>query len=182
MAPTTTQNPTKVATKWALIYLLAAIILTYAYQYLNIDLKSPVRYFSYLFFIGFLFLTQKEYRDQLGGYMTFGQGFSAGFRFGLFAGLLFGVFLYIYLGILNPDLMIKSIEDQRGSMSANGASSEQVEKGIEMGKKYGAIFAAFGTAVWFAILGAILGLIGAAIFKKEKTAFNTPDDYVDPTV
>jgi len=173
-------NPTKIATKWALIYLVTAIIITYVIQFLNLDPNSPVKYLSYLSFIAFLLLAQKEYKDQLGGYIKFGQAFSAGFRFGLFAGLLFGLFLYIYLAFLSPDMLAKSIDSQRDAMAAKGLSEEQVEKGIEMAKKYGAIFGAFGVAIWYAILGVILGLIGAAIFKKERSPFDTEETVIEP--
>lgn len=175
-------NPTKVATKWALIYLVTGIILTYIMQFSNMDPTSPVRYVSYLPFIIFLLLAQKEFKDQLGGYMKFGEGFSVGLRFGVFAGILFGIFLYIYLAILSPEIMVKSAEAQRDAMVAKGLSNDQIDKGIEMAKKYGAIFGGFGVAIFYAILGVILGLIGAAIFKKERSALDTPEEVIDPTV
>ncbi|MGN6639918.1 MAG: DUF4199 domain-containing protein [Mucilaginibacter sp.] len=175
-------NPTKVATKWALIYLVTGIVLTYIMQFSNMDPTSPVRYVSYLPFIIFLLLAQKEFKDQLGGYMKFGEGFSVGLRFGVFAGILFGIFLYIYLGILSPEVLAKSVDSQRDAMAAKGLSSDQIDKGIQMSKKYGAIFAAFGVAIWYAILGVILGLIGAAIFKKERSALDTPEEVAGPTV
>ena len=179
------QNPTKVATKWALIFLVTGIVTTYLFQLLNLPDTSPIRYVSYLFLIGYLVLTQKEYKEQLGGYLTFGQGFSAGFRYALFSGLLFGVFMALYLAFLNPDAMNKIITAQADAMTAKGTPSDQVEKSGEIMHKYGAILVSFGVAVWFAILGLLISLVTAAILKKERTAFNTPDvaeNYTDPTV
>jgi hypothetical protein len=178
---TTSQNPTKVATKWALIYVITGIIITYAIQLLALDPNSAVKYLSYLPFIGFLLLAQKEFKDKSDGYITFGQGFSVGFRYGVFSGLFFAVFLYLYLAILSPDMLTKSLDTQREAMAAKGLSAEQIDKGMDIAKKYGAIFAAFGVAIWFAILGAIIGLIGAAIFKKERTAFDPEPIVADDT-
>ena len=176
-------NATKIATKWALIYVLTAIVITYVVQFLNLDPNSPVKYLSYIPFIAFLLLAQKEYKDKLGGYIKFGEGFSTGFRYGVFAGILFGIFIYIYLAFLSPEMLAKSIDSQRDAMAAKGLSSEQVDKGIEMAKKYGAVFGAFGIAIWYAILGVIVGLIGAAIFKKEHLpSDNDTTTYADPTV
>ena len=76
-------NATKVATKWALIYILTSIVITYLFQILNIDQNSGFKYLVYIPFIAFLLLAQKEYRDQLNGFLTFGEGFSSGFRFSL---------------------------------------------------------------------------------------------------
>jgi Protein of unknown function (DUF4199) len=178
----TAPNPTKVATKWALIYLITAIVITYIIQFSKLDPNSPVKYLAYIPFIVFLLLAQKEYKDQLGGYLKFGEGLSTGFRFGLFAGLLFGVFIYIYLAILSPEVLAQTADSQRDAMAAKGLSAEQIDKGIEMTKKYGAYFASFGLAIWYAILGVIIGLIGAAIFKKERSPFDTGTEVTEPTV
>ncbi|MDB5000009.1 MAG: hypothetical protein JWR76_1086, partial [Mucilaginibacter sp.] len=46
-------NSTKIATKWALIYVVVSIIITYTFQFLNIDQNSPAKYIGYLPFIAF---------------------------------------------------------------------------------------------------------------------------------
>jgi hypothetical protein len=175
-------NATKVATKWALIYVLTAIVITYIIQFANLDPDSPVKYLSYIPFIAFLLLAQKEYKDQLGGYIKFGEAFSAGFKFALFSGLLLAVFIYVYLTFLSPEVLSKTMELQRDKMAAQGLSGEQIDKGIEIGKKYGAILGAIGAAIVYTILGVIIGLIGAAIFKKERSAFDPEPTITDTTV
>jgi hypothetical protein len=192
MATTLAQsNPTKIATKWALINLFAQIVVTYGIQLLNMDMNSPIKYLGYVIMIACLLMTQKEFRDELGGFMTFGEGFSAGFRFSVFAGLLVAVFIYLYLAILSPDVFEKSLATSQSTMVDKGMSSEQIEKGMSIARKYGPIFGAFGVAVVYAIFGAVISLIGASIFKKEKSPADildelerkdaeTPD--TDPTV
>jgi hypothetical protein len=169
-------NATKVASKWALIYVLASIVLTYLFQILNIEQNSAVQYIGYLPFIAFLLLTQKEYRDQLSGFLSFGQGFSAGFRFSVFAGLLLAIFMYIYLGILSPQVLEKAMNQQQAKLEQQGLSQEQIDKGMEIAKKYGTLFGAFGAAIGSAVLGAIVSLIGAAIFKKEKSILDIENE------
>ncbi|HEY4326072.1 MAG TPA: DUF4199 domain-containing protein [Mucilaginibacter sp.] len=179
------QNPTKIASKWAIIYVVTSIVITYAFQLLNIDQNSAFKFLGYIPFIAFLLLTQKEYRDQLGGYLTFGEGFSAGFRYAVFSGLLLAVFIYIYLAFLSPQVLEQSMTDQQGKMAQQGLSQEQIDKAMEIGKKYGPIIGAFGAAVGSAILGAIVALIGAAIFKKERSITdieNESTQYQDPAV
>ncbi|MDB5154411.1 MAG: hypothetical protein JWR54_3162 [Mucilaginibacter sp.] len=175
-------NANKVATKWALIYVLTAIVITYIIQFSNLDPNSSVKYLSYIPFIAFLLLAQKEYKDQLGGYIKFGDAFSAGFRFALYSGILLAVFIYVYLTFLSPEVLSKAMDSQRDKMTEQGLSSEQIDKGMEIGKKYGAIFGAVGGAIAYAILGVILGLIGAAIFKKERSAFDPEPTITDTTV
>jgi len=181
--PVVKNNPTKIATKWALINALVAIVITYAFELFNVDTNSSLKYLSYIPFIIFLFLTQKEFRDQIGGFMTFGEGFSAAFRYALFTGLVMAIFIYLYCTVLSPAFFDKTIELSRAKMEEQGKlSSEQIDKAMEISKKWGPLFAAFGTAVVYPIFGAIIGLIGASIFKKERTANDIIEDAVDPTV
>jgi len=172
-------NPTKVATKWALISLLIAIVITYAIQFANIDMNSPIKYIGYIPFLACLFLTQKEFRDELGGYLTFNEGFSAGFRYSVFNGLLLAVFTYVYLGILSPDIFAKSLEASQTKMAQQGMTQEQIDKGMSIAKKWGPLFGAFAVAIIYAIIGAIVSLIGAAIFKKEKSPAQIADELDD---
>lgn len=184
METTTTpvqQNATKIATKWALIYTVTAIVITYAFQLLNIDPNSPLKYITYIPFIAFLMMAQKEYRDLLGGYISFGDAFSSGFRYAVFSGLLLAVFIYLYLAILNPAMFDKALETSRASMVDKGMSDDQIEKAMGIAKKWGPLFGAFGTAIVYAICGAIIALIGAAIFKKERSPYDVAQDAIDPT-
>lgn len=170
-----TPNSTKSATKWALIYFAVSIVITYLFQFLNVDQNSGAKYLGYIPFIAFLLLAQKEYRDQLGGFLTFGQGFSAGFRYSVFSGLLLAVFIYLYLAVLSPQILEQSMNDQQGKMAEQGLSQEQIDKALEIGKKYGPIIGAFGAAIGSAVMGAIIALIGAAIFKKERSIVDIED-------
>ena len=175
-------NPTKIATKWALIYVAVSIVITYTFQFLSIDQNSAAKYIGYLPFIAFCVLAQNEYKDQLGGFLTFGQGFSVGFRYALFSGLVLAIFVYVYLQFLSPDVLVKSMEGQQTVMADKGMSQEQIDKAMEMGTKYGPIFGAVATAIGSLILGSIIALIGAAILKKERTAYDIIDTAEDPTV
>jgi hypothetical protein len=163
----TASNPTKIATKWALINLAAGIIVTYAFQFLNLDQASGWKYISYLPFITFLFLSQKQYKDQVSGYISFGDTFSAGFRYSVFAGLLIAIFIYLYMSVLNPAMFDKALDSSQTAMQGKGLSTEQINKSMEMAKKWGPLFASFGAAIGYAIFGAIISLVGAMIFKRE---------------
>jgi len=173
-------NPTKVATKWALINVVTGIVLTYAFQYLVTDPNSPIKYLTFIPFIAFLLLAQKEYKQQIGGYMTFSEGFSAGFRFAIFSGLMAAVFTYLYLAVLSPEVMEKAVEQARTQMEAKGMSSEDIDKAISLTKKLGPVFGAFGAAIFDAVVGAIVAVIGASIFKRERSAFDP--EPTDPAV
>ncbi|MDN3582668.1 DUF4199 domain-containing protein [Mucilaginibacter flavus] len=177
-------SPSKPAIKWALIGLIASIVITYAFQFLNVDPTSSAKYINYLVFIGFLCLTQQEYRNDLGGYMTFGEGFLSGFLYSLFLGILTAVFLYVYYAILSPEMAEKILSSTQAQLEAKGTlTPEQVETAMSMTRKYFAIFAVAGAFFGSLVMGVVVALIGAAIFKKEKPPFATDvADSYDPTV
>jgi hypothetical protein len=168
-------SPSQPALKWALIGLVTSIVITYAFQFLNVDPNSPVKYLNFLPFIAFLFLTQKEYKDQLDGYMTFGEGFLSGFLYAVFIGVLSAIFTYVYYAILSPEMVDKILVASQTKMTEQGLSQEQIDKAMEISRKYFAVFGAVGALFGSAILGAIVALIGAAIFKKERSPLDVPD-------
>ena len=170
-----------IAFKWAVIYLVTSIVITFAYQYLNIDPASPAKYLSYIPFIAFLFLAQKEYRDKLAGFITFGEGFLAGLFYSIFSGVLLAVFMYIYLTFINPHMMEQTIAAQHDALVAKGLSEDQIETTSNITRKYGSVIATFATLIGTPIIGAIIALVGAAIFKKERLPLDV-DTYTDPAV
>jgi len=181
------QSYTKVSFKWALIYLVTSIVITYAFQFLDIDqTTSPLRFLAYIPLIAFLLLAQKEYKDQLGGFMTFGQGFMAGFIYSIFIGIMAAIFTYIYFTFLSPQVWEQVLASSKDKMAENkNMSSEQVDQAMDFTRKYGTIFGAIVIAVVTPIMGAIIALIGAAIFKKEPTVLDiekNSDSYTDPVV
>lgn len=174
-------NSTKIATKWAVIYTIVSIIITYGIELLDLDPNSAVKYLSYLPFIGFLVLAQKEFKDSLGGYLTFGQGFGAGFRYSLFAGFLLAIFFYIYLAFLNPAALDKAAEQQVTQMNERNATQEQIDMAVDMTKKYGAILGAVVAAIGTLIFGCVVALIGAAILKKDPSPYDFNETTTDAT-
>jgi len=56
---------------------------------------------------------------------------------------------------------------------------------MEITRKYGVLFTAIGTAIGTPIVGAIISLIGAAIFKKERSVLDIEQNsgsFTDPAV
>ncbi|WP_295798063.1 DUF4199 domain-containing protein [Mucilaginibacter sp.] len=178
-------SPSSVAIKWALIGFFVSIVITYAFQLLNVDVNSPVKYISYVFFIAFLLLGQKEFKDKLGGFVTFGQAFLEGFLFSVFYGIMVAIFTYIYFTMLSPAVWDQAMNAAQKNLEAKGTlSSDQIESAMNISRKYGILIAVVGVAIGTPIMGAIIALIGAAIFKKERSPLDMVQDsnYSDPAV
>ncbi len=169
-------SPAKIAIKWSLIFVLVAIVITYAIEIARLSPTSPIKYLGYIPLVVFLFLAQKEHRDKLGGYIKFGDAFVTGLLYGIFAGVLTAIFVYLYLSILSPEVFAQALEQQRQALVESGKmSGDRIDQTMDIAKKYGAIIGAIFTVFGYAIIGVIFGLIGAAILKKEPSIYNTPD-------
>ncbi len=182
---TTKPSSINIAIKWAVIYVITSIVITYTFQFLNVNQTSGIKYLSYIPFIIFLCLVQKEYRNLLGGYLTFGEGFLSGFLYAVFSGIMLAIFTYIYLGILSPQVLEQAMEAQRDKFAQQGLSDDQIDNAIEITKKYGAIIGAIASLFIMPIFGAVISLISAAVFKKERSPFDLDESrnaHIDPTV
>jgi len=170
----TVLSSNKLVIKWSLFYIIVSIILTYAFQLLNIDPNSGIKFISLLPYIGFMFLCQKEYKDQLGGYLTFGQGFLAGFKYTVITAILATLFIYIYWTILSPQVFQQIVDSSRAKMEAKGnLTEEQINMAMSFTTVGLMTIIIFITSI---ITGTIIALIGAAIFKKQPPMFAAVSD------
>ncbi len=175
-------SQSSVAFKWTLFSFFTAVILTYAFQFAGISQTSPLKYFTLIPYIAFLFLAQKEYRDKLGGFMTYGQGFMTGFLFAVFSGIFTAVFIFIYYKFLSPAVYEEVVKNMRDQMISKGTPEESVDSVLRI---TGSVtFLTIATLIGGIISGTIISLIGAAIFKKERSPFDMVQDnnYSDPAV
>ncbi len=172
-----------VAIKWALFNVLLSIVLIYVYHSMAVAELSKIRYLSFIPFIIFLLLAQKEFRDKLGGFMTYGQGFVAGLLFAVFAGILGAIFWYIFYRILTPSAYDQMLIETRSQLDLKKTPSDQADAVIDFYRKYGGIVFPFFAVLGSTFFGAIFSLIGAAIFKKERSVLDIEqaNNYSDPS-
>ncbi|RZK51114.1 MAG: DUF4199 domain-containing protein [Pedobacter sp.] len=149
-------------------YILVTIIVT---GLLNLDMGPTASVttrvvsgaLNWLPFIFAVYYVQNTHKKDLGGFITFGRAFSAGFRFSVYAGLFSGILMFLYYQFIDAAAMEKIVD-----ATVAAAKNDQEAKGIEMMRPYFTITTAFGAAVMFTISGLIISLITAAILKKEK--------------
>jgi hypothetical protein len=111
----------------------------------------------------------KRYRDEeLGGYISYGQGVGYGTLIGLFAGIIISFVTYLYLGFVDDGMIQFILGEQERNLYESGMSTEQTEmmmKTTKMMTSPGAIaiFGVFGQ-VFFAF---ITSLVAMAFLKKD---------------
>lgn len=168
----TIKTPNALAFKSALVYTIYFLALIYIFKLAGIDQNDPdssvaekllSSMASYLPFILAIVYVQTNFKQDLGGFISFKSAFSAGFRVAAYAGLFIAVVLMLYYKVLDRAAFDRLIDTAREA----AGDDEAKLKGIEMMKSYMIFFIGFGAAITYTLLGLITSLIGAAVIKKE---------------
>ena len=170
------KKPNVLAFQIAVIYAFYSMALTYISELMGMGganaqnasfgLKAFSTLLTYVPFVAAILYVQLKHRTELGGTITFGRAFSAGFKMAAYAGLFIGLLTILYYKVLSPG----SMEGILDAAVANADGNEAQLEGLEMMSKYMALMMAFGVAVTFTISGLIISLITAAIVKKENVS------------
>jgi len=181
-------SPVEIAIKWGAIYAITSVVIIYIFQYLNVDPDSQLKWVGLLPFVAFTFLAQKEFKDANGGFITFGEGFKVGFLVAILSSIVIAIFTYFYYSMLSPEMLDKLLASSEAKLAAKGnMSQDQIDQGMVFVRKFVTPpMLAISVVIFTAISGAIVSLIGAAIFKKERSPFDVADYQdqkpLDPTV
>lgn len=166
------KSPNAMAFKSALAYTVYFLVLIYVFKLIGLDQNDPnsttaekmmSSVASYLPFILAIVYVQSNYKQDLGGFISFKKAFSAGFRVAAYAGLFIALILMLYYKVLDPAAFERLMDAARDAAGGD----ETKLKGVEMMKSYMIFFIGFGAAITYTLLGLITSLIGAAVIKKE---------------
>jgi hypothetical protein len=168
------QKPSQaaLALKWGVISALATIILSTAINISGLWKVTGVSMFAFLPMIVILVLCMKEFRENNGGFMAFGEGLSIGMLTSAVSALISSLWGLVYTSIIDPTFMGQIREFQIEQMEEKGLGDEQIEAAMKMSEKFTSgsmtfLFGLLGT-LFFAF---IFSLIISAILKKNRPVF-----------
>jgi hypothetical protein len=175
-----TQNTTLFnhAIRWGGILGAVSILITmtlYAVDYtLMVQLKTL--FLSLLIYLGLVIYAGINYRNSIGGYLSFGKAFQHGFLVLAISALISTIFNILLYTAIDPELPQKltdaSIENTRQMMENFGAPEDQVDEALEQARERSDDqFSVGGLAlgyVWILVFSAIMALISGLIVKKNE--------------
>ncbi|MEM9721348.1 MAG: DUF4199 domain-containing protein [Bacteroidota bacterium] len=120
--------------------------------------------------IAILYLAIKEYKDENGGYMSFGKGVGLCVLLTVIGGAISGVFDFVYTSFVDPDILQAILDEQMLKMEENPQMTDEM---IEQARGFTENFFTptvrlIGGLVSGLLGGAFWGLILSAIFKKDE--------------
>lgn len=176
MMEPTTVTPRSIGVKYgamaALVTILVGLVFHLAGLTSYTEQNNPTNWIAsilnWVVMAGAMVIGMKKYREEAGGYMTFGKGFGIGFWVSLIMALIVAVWTYVFFAIVEPGLIDTIMEATREKMLQQGQSEDQVEQAMQYTKMFMSpgVFAIFG-AIGTLITGIIIGLITAAITKRN---------------
>ena len=163
---------------------VALIIFSLIMFLLDVERKSPLNYIAFAVMAAGLYFIMITVRDKtLGGVMSYGQAFGAGFWGGLFAAIVGAIFTYFFVSYINPDMISEIlIEAEEEMLNSNSEmSDEQIEQALSFTENFianaGALtILSFITNV---ISATILSLIIAIFAKRENTVVIVEEEVTD---
>ncbi len=139
-------------------------------------MNRSIAWISVLFLMGGMIYGTFRYRNATGGYLSYGQAFTATFYTGLFAAILATIYTYLFVTVIHPGYMQEMLDMTRVQMleSQPGLSEEQVEQTIEMTSKFmnGPMIALTGFLTNL-VSSVVIALLAAIFLKKEDPSLKT---------
>lgn len=163
--------------KYALTYglILGAISVAFLLMLYSLDMHYQggpmVMGVSLLITIAVIAIGMMQFKKDNKGFMSFGEGLKIGVGIGLIAGIIGIIFNQILAGLIDPEMMNKAMEYQRGLlMETTKMTPAQIDAQMEGAKKFTtpSMQIVFGL-VYSVVASLILSLIPALILKKKET-------------
>lgn len=162
--------------KFALTYglLLGAITVIFAFMLYSMDMHyqggMAVMLISVGLMLAAVIIGMLQFKKTNNGFMTFGQALKIGVGICLIGGIIGIIFNQIMSSVIDPEMMTKAMEYQRGQlMEGTALTPEQIDQQIEMGQKFStpSMQILFGL-IFSVVLGFIVSLIPALVLKKQE--------------
>jgi hypothetical protein len=159
-----------VALKAGLITGLAMTVYSTVLNLAGLPQTSPLHYVTFLLLVGGLVYGMRMFREQNGGYMTYGQGLGVGTLAAGVAGLLSSLVSTFYVKFVDPGLLKRTMDTQREQMEERGMSDAQIDQAMKIAESMSG-FSFLIATLSVVFLGFILSLIIAAFIKRERDVF-----------
>ncbi|GAA4036214.1 hypothetical protein GCM10022409_21450 [Hymenobacter glaciei] len=169
---TTPVSTTSVGLRYGLLTGLVSIIISFGLFVAHQE-NSPLKYATFAVLIAGMVLAMNAFKQSNQGFMSFGQGVGIGAVLSAVVGVLSGIFSYVYMNIIDPEVVGRMTEKIRADMEARGGmSDEQIDQAMAMSAKMmnGPIMivtALLGTI----LVGVILAMIISAFVKHAQPEF-----------
>ena len=159
---------------WGGVLGLALIVVSLVLYLLDMTEASWAQWVSYAIIAAMIYLGTQAKRTSQDGFISYGQGLSAGTGIAFFASILVAFYTFVFFSFIDPDMLEELILRTEDQMYDQGMPDDQVEMAMSMTRKFmmpGPMAAM--VVLSYTIVGLIVSLITSAILKKEDSSFES---------
>ncbi|WP_247233657.1 DUF4199 domain-containing protein [Telluribacter sp. SYSU D00476] len=162
----------RVALKYGVITAVAVIVYSTVINVSGLAQNRALASLSFFILIGGIVWAMKDYREQSGGFMTYGEGLSTGSLVAAIVGVLAATFTMFYMEFIDTTIMQQSLDRAREEMEGRGLDDAQIDQAMAISQKFmspGIMF--FTGVITYLIIGFIISLVVAAVMRKTRPVF-----------
>ena len=169
---TTSVTPSAVAIRYGLLAGLASVIISFGLNMAELE-QTPAKWLGTVILILAIVLAHKFFKQQNGGFLSYGQGLSIGTILSVVVGIISAAFSYIYIKMIDPEFVNRIMDKTRSDMEARGNMSDaQIEQAMTWTAKFMDGPLMVGTVLFMIVLtGFLASLLISAITKNPRPEF-----------
>lgn len=172
MNETTTTSPSSVALRYGLITGFISIIYLLVLYVTEMNTNTALSWLGMLIPVAGIVMAYKAFKQENGGFMSYGQGLGIGTLLATVSSVVAGIFNYVYTSFIDSTVLTRMREAQMLEMEKKGLSEEQMEQAMAMADKFsGPGMMLVVGIIGGAVMGFIISLIVAAIMKNNRPEF-----------
>ncbi|OYU94884.1 MAG: hypothetical protein CFE21_14485 [Bacteroidetes bacterium B1(2017)] len=171
MEPQISTSKGQIIAKFGLIYslLLIALNLIMYITGMQNQMKSVTFFITMSMILGSVYFGIISRRNNtLGGFITYGQSVGTGMLISLVGGLIMAVYSYLFVTIIDPEMITNGLLETKRQMIEQNKSEEEIEMAMKWGKK---LSTPLMVIVFSILLNLFYGLVASliiAIFTKRE--------------
>ncbi|WP_298778257.1 DUF4199 domain-containing protein [uncultured Polaribacter sp.] len=163
-------NSKSIILNYGLYYGLVSVILSLIMYALGMHLEQNIvqMLLGFAIMIAFIILASKKFKNDNGGFMSWGQGVKIGMGIILIGIIISALYTYLFTSFIEPDFKNQIIEKSIVQWEDAGMSSDQIEMSLKMTEDYFYLSLFGGMVIGGLVLGFIFSAITSAIIKHTE--------------
>ena len=162
----------KIWLNFGLITAAIVIVLDLVFYLLELPRESPIRYISFVVYIGAIIWASKTYRDTKGGgFISFGKSFGVGFMTGFFAALIVAVYVFMFFQYIAPEMVQEILDQQEVKMLERNPNmtNAEIDYAMNMSAKFTTPpIMAFFALLFTTLIVLLVSLVASIFIKREE--------------
>lgn len=161
-----------VAIRYGILTGLVSVIISFVLNMAGLD-QSPAKWLTTVVLIVGIVLANNYFKQQNGGFLSYGQGLSIGTILSILVGVIGAIFTYVYINFIDTGFTARLIEKARADMEMQGKMTDaQIDQAMTWTAKFmtGSMLVAI-VIILTVLTGFLASLVISAITKNPRPEF-----------